>query len=76
MKFLVLASFFMSLAHADVVMPSHQVTITGKEANKIADLGPSGADENGEYAEGKASFSCAKKNKAKNFTCVIKVLRK
>ncbi len=75
MKYLILASFFMSLAHADI--PSHpaQVTITGKQASELADLSISGADESGEYAEGKATFTCAKKKKEKNFTCVVKVKR-
>jgi len=60
------------VAKADVILPAKEVTISGAQATKIANMMITGGDQQGVYAQGTASVSCVQKTSEKNFTCVIK----
>ncbi len=61
------------VTYADIVLAPTETTISGSDANRIAEMMISGGDSKGTYAEGDVAVSCVKKTKEKDFTCVLKV---
>ena len=78
MKTLFLVVAFIAIAgvvRADLLPPQLETTVTGPEASKIASLMIVSTDRQATYAQGQAKISCVKKNRDRNFTCVVKVAR-